>query len=251
MSLVVLGASLAFAQEVRVAAASSVRYALDEIIAAYSAEYPEVGVSVSYGSSGTFYAELLHGAPYDLFLGADDFYTAELERAGRAEAGTRSAYALGRLIVWAHGRLGFADEAAAAEILGSPAVRHIAIANPAHAPYGRAGIDLLTNLGLLAHVEGKLLRGENVAQAAQIALQSGGVGIFASSLATASHLARSGRIFELPADSHEPLRHESVILAGRGSAPVRSFQAFLTGPAAQEILARHGLESPRGAPPGD
>jgi len=246
-TLVLLLASIsaiAWAQQVRVAAAASVRFPLEEIVAAFTDSHPGTTVSVSYGASGTLFAAIVHGAPFDLFMPAGGAYRRELERVGWAEADTLAPYALGRLTVWAHHRLGLPANASGEEVLTSAAVRRIAVANPEHAPYGQVAVSYLESLGLLELLEPKLVYGENVGQAAQIALQVGEVAIIPLSYALGPELARAGGVFSLEDADSYTLRHESVIVAGRARPEVQAFQAFLSSAPAAAVFKRHGFGLP-------
>ena len=132
--------------EVRVAAASDLQYALGEMVRAFEAKNPGVKVVVVYGSSGRLYAQLTQGLEADLFFSAERLYPELLEKNGLAEAGTRRPYAIGRLVIWLDRRLGLNPSP---EALKDPRITRLAIANPVHAPYGRAAVTLLEHYGLL------------------------------------------------------------------------------------------------------
>lgn len=244
MLLLVLISATSSAQLVRVAAAASVRFPLEEIVEAFTGLQPGISVSVSYGASGTLFAEIVHGAPFDLFMPAGSEYSRELERVEWAEADTLSPYALGRLTVWAHQRLEFPANATAEQVLRSARVRRVAVANPEHAPYGRAAVRYLERLGLLELLERKLVYGENVGQAAQIALQVGEVGMIPLSYALSPELARAGQVFPLEGSDEHTIRHESVIVTGRARPEVQAFQAFLSSETAAAVFERHGFGLP-------
>src|SRR5258707_4871389 len=171
------------AQEIRVAAAADLKFALDELDAQYQKQTGKK-IDVSYGSSGNFFAQIQNGAPFDLLLSANIEYPRKLEAAGLAEPGTLYEYAVGRIVIWmpadAHAdlaKLGW-------KALLQPGVERIAIANPEHAPYGRAAVAALRNAGVYEQVRRRLVYGENIAQAAQfVASGSAQAGILALSLA--------------------------------------------------------------------
>src|SRR5258707_935557 len=171
------------AQEIRVAAAADLKFALDELDAQYQKQTGKQ-IDVSYGSSGNFFAQIQNGAPFDLLLSADIEYPRKLEAAGLAEPGTLYEYAVGRIVIWmpadARGdvaKLGW-------KALLEPGLERIGIANPEHAPYGRAAVAALRNAGVYEQVRRRLVYGENIAQAAQfVASGSAQAGILPLSLA--------------------------------------------------------------------
>src|SRR5258705_8427952 len=161
-----MGRAAAHAQEIRVAAAADLKFALDELGTQYEKEARKK-VAVIYGSSGNFFAQIQNGAPFDLFLSADIEYPRKLEAAGLAEPGTVYEYAVGRIVIWMP-----PDARADVAKLGwkallEPSVERIAIANPEHAPYGRAAVAALRKAGVYEQVRKRLVYGENIAQAAQ------------------------------------------------------------------------------------
>lgn len=230
----------------RIAAASDLRFALDEIVAAWSAAHPETPVEPSYGSSGSFFAQIGQGAPFDLFFSADIEYPRRLVEAGLADGSTLRSYAIGQLVVWVPTSSRLDVEASGPSVLADPSVRRVAIANPEHAPYGRAAMAALEHLGLLDVVRPKLVFGENVTQAAQF-VDSGNAdaGIIALSLARAPTLAGRGRFALLPLDAYPRLEQGAVVLAGTNrAAAARAFLDFVLGPEGRAVLDRYGFLSP-------
>ncbi len=230
-------------REVRIAAAADLNFALEEVAAAFRRERPALGVSVTYGSSGNFFAQIENGAPFDLFLSADTAYPRTLEEAGFV-SGKVFFYATGRLAlcVPASSRLPIQKEGLKA--LGAPALRTIAIANPRHAPYGRAAEEAMRGAGVLDTLRERLVLGENVSQAAQF-VQSGAAdaGLVALSLALSPAMARACRCVPVPAELHSPLLQGGAILKGaRDPAGAREFRDLLIGPEGRAILSRHGFE---------
>src|SRR5947209_1263157 len=166
------------AQELKVAAASDLSAAMQKLTPACEKQ-TGIHVSVSLGSSGNFLAQIQNGAPFDVFLSADRSYPEKLEQAGQAEPGSLTPYARGRLVIWTakSSSLHFETKegnvlSGGLEALARPEVRKIAIANPEHAPYGRAAVAALQHFGIHDQVKSKLVLGENISQAAQFA-QSG------------------------------------------------------------------------------
>lgn len=247
LALAALGVTAAGSpgRQLEVAAAADLKFAMDELVAAFRSAHPEIVVRVSYGSSGNFFSQIQNGAPFDMFFSADADYPRRLTRAGLAPEADEFAYAVGRIVIWAPAASPVRTEQGA-QALTAPEVRRIAIANPRHAPYGRAAEAALRALGVYEAVKGKLVFGENVAQTAQF-VQSGSAdaGIIALSLALAPELARQGRYHELPLDSYPRLDQAGLVL-GRARDPqaARSFRDFVLGPEGRATLKRYGFFSP-------
>ena len=222
----------------RIAAAADLHFALEEVSREFRAAHPEVDLETAYGSSGNFYAQIRNGAPFDLFLSADAQYPRTLAHDGLA-AGAVFNYAAGRIVVWVPSSSPL-DPATA---LRDPSVRHVAIANPAHAPYGRAAEAALRAMGLYDSLQAKLVLSENISQAFQF-VQSGAadVGIVALSLASAPAARGQGRYWEVPAETYPKMEQCGVIL--KDSAAARQFRDWLTGPAGRALLLRYGFWLP-------
>jgi molybdate transport system substrate-binding protein len=228
-----------------VAVAANLKPAFEEVAARFQATNPGVEVRPTYGASGTFFAQLANGAPFDLFLSADAEYPARVVEKGLAD-GKAFAYAQGRLVVWVPAGSPVDLVKQGLPALLDPAVRKIAIANPEVAPYGRAAREALERAGLLAALQPRLVTGQSVAQAAQF-VESGSAqaGFLPLSLARAPPLSGKGRAWEVPATSHAPIEQAGVVLkAARQPALARALVAFLTGDAGREILARGGYDLP-------
>jgi molybdate transport system substrate-binding protein len=238
------------AQEIRVAAAADLKFALDELSAQYERQTGRK-IGVSYGSSGNFFAQIQNGAPFDLLLSADIEYPRKLEAAGLAEPGTLYEYAIGRIVIWmpADARVDLAKLGWKA--LLEPGVGKIAIANPEHAPYGRAAIAALRNAGIYEQVRAKLVYGENIAQAAQfVSSRNAQAGILALSLAISPPM-KDGKRWEIPANMHEPIAQGAIILKGaKDQQGARGFLAFLKSGAGRKILDSYGFILPAPAAAG-
>lgn len=197
---------------VAVAAASDLKFVLDELLLGFRSAHPEITVTVSYGSSGNFSTQLQQGAPFDLFLSADIAYPRVLEEKGLVLPGSTVVYGEGRLVLWVPQRTGL-DPSRGLELLRDPAVRHVAIANPIHAPYGRAAEAALKSSGTYNDINNKLVFGDNVTQAASF-VQTGAAdaGLIALSLALAPPMAASGRYWELPAGSYPRLEQGGCVM---------------------------------------
>ena len=228
-----------------VAAASDLKFALDEISRAWSRETGRA-VRLTYGSSGNFRRQIAEGAPFELFLSADESYVLALAKEGRLEdEGTL--YAVGRLVLFApagspvdpaQGLPGLAQAARAGRL------SRVAIANPAHAPYGRAAREALESAGAWAPLQGRLVLGENVSQAAQFATSGdAAAGLFAYSLTFSPAIASRGRFALVPESAHAPLRQRMALVKGAGEE-ARAFYRHLQAPAARGIFARYGFSLP-------
>lgn len=238
-------------REVRIAAASDLKFALDEIVARVAETDPEIEVSTTYGSSGTFLAQIRNGAPFDLYLSADLAYPQELVARGFAAEEDLFPYAVGRLVVWV-GDGGRVDPGDGLAALTMPEVRRVAIANPEHAPYGVAAVEALRSAGVLDEVEPKLVLGENVAQAAEF-VQSGNAdaGVVALSLVRSDALRDVGTWAEVPLDAYPRLDQGGVVLASaRDPEAARLVRDAMLGPDGTAILERYGFSLPDAEPEG-
>lgn len=238
----VLTAGLA-AQELKIAAAADLNPAMPKLQAAF-AKQTGVQLKVSFGSSGNFFAEIRNGAPFDVFLSADRSYPETLEQTGKTEEGT-AIYARGRLVVWVPNQLGIEPSADNLKILTNPKVKKIAIANPEHAPYGRAAVAAMVHFKVYDQVKSKLVLGENVSQTAQFA-QSGNADVAMISLAQAlsDTLKSSGHYALVPVDSYPSLdQAAAVIRSSQNKQNAHKFVEFLQSPTAQKILSEYGFET--------
>jgi molybdate transport system substrate-binding protein len=244
--LLSLIASVTNAQPSKVAAASDLQFALGQIAARYEQETGNK-VALSFGSSGNFARQIAQGAPFELFMSADEEYILRLAEQGLLPD-QGQLYAIGRLALLApHGSSLKVDsdlrDLAAA--ISDGRLQHLAIANPQHAPYGRAARAVLERAGLWAALQGKLVLGENVAQAAQFALSgSAQGGIVAWSLVKAPELARRHGVAALiPENWHPPLRQRMALTRHAGD-DARRFYDYLQKPTARAIFERYGFSLP-------
>jgi molybdate transport system substrate-binding protein len=224
--------------EFLIAAAADLRVAMDEIAAEFQKAHPEVAVKTSYGSSGQFTQQIESGGPFDVFCSADVAYPRKLAEEGLALKGSEFVYAIGRIVVWV-------PESSPLQVTGvqalrDPSIRHIAIANPAHAPYGKAAEAALRSLGLYDEVKDKLVYGENVSQALQY-VETG-----AADIGIVSHsLVKGGRSWELPPDSYPKMEQGGIIVkSSRNAALAQQFRAFLLSEQGRSILKRNGFYLP-------
>jgi len=234
------------AQEIRVAAAADLKYALDEIIAGFEKARPGASVSATYGSSGNLFAQLNNGAPFDLFLSADAKFPRRLVQNKNAAPESFFLYGVGRLVVWVPNASPLDVKKLKMRALLAPSVRKISIANPQHAPYGQAAVAAMKKAGVYQGARGNLVLGENVAQAAQF-VQTGAadVGVIALSLAKSPRMQKAGRYWEIPPSLFPRLEQGGVTLAsGRNPALARQFQVQLTGKRGRAVLKHYGFILP-------
>jgi molybdate transport system substrate-binding protein len=248
IACLLLTCRFASAQGLTVAAASDLQSALPAIVSQFEKETGQ-HVRLTFGSSGNFVTQIENGAPFDVFLSADIDYPRRLERSGLAERATLYQYATGRLVLWTRTDSGI-DVRRGFAILVDARVRRIAIANPEHAPYGRAAVAALRHEGLYERVQQKFVMGENISQAAQFA-QSGSaaVGIVALSLALSPNLKSSGTYFDIPESWHPPIEQAAVVLASsRQKALARQFVDYLKKPDIVRMLQSFGFAVPQTTP---
>jgi molybdate transport system substrate-binding protein len=231
------------AQTLRVAAASDLQFVLPDLSAQYEKQ-TGAKLAISYGSSGNFFAQIQNGAPFDLFFSADLGYPKKLIQAGFAEPDSMQIYATGRLVLWLPPDSPL-DPLAGLKILLDPRIQKIAIANPEHAPYGRAAVAALHNAGLYDQLKPKLVFGENISQAAQF-VQSGSAqaGLLALSLAI-SPAMKSGKSYELTGRRFPPIGQAAVALkSSPNKQAANAFLEFLKTPEARAIFERYGYSAP-------
>lgn len=234
------------AGELTVAAAADLSLALQPIAANFQRETGN-SVRLSFGSSGDFFNQIQNGAPYDVFLSADLGYPEKLIKLGFADSGSLRTYAVGRLVLCVPRGSHLDIEHQGIKVLLDPSVHKIAIANPQHAPYGRAAVAALQHFGLYVKVTNRLVLGENVGQAAQF-VESGNaqVGIIALAHALAPSVRPLGRYTLVPTDSYPPLRQGVVIISrSKNKTLAVEFLKYLAGPESQAIFRQYGFEAPK------
>lgn len=231
-----------------IAAASDLKFALDALAAQFKTDTGRE-LKITYGSSGNFAQQLQQGAPFELFLSANESLVFKLADAGKT-MDRGMLYGEGRIVLFApHGSAlkvdaGLADLKAA---LTDGRVRKFAIANPEHAPYGVAAQQALESQGLWEAAKSKLVLGENVAQAAQFA-SSGSAegGIFAYALALSPEVSKLGDYVLIPATWHKPLQQRMVLMKNAGET-AQMFYAYLQKPAARAVMRKFGFALPNEA----
>ena len=228
------------------AAASDLKFAIEEVAAQFEKETGNK-LRLVFGSSGNFYSQILQGAPFQMFMSADEAFVFKLADANKTIDRGR-AYALGRIgIIVPHGSALKADsdlkDVAAA--LKDGRLQKFAIANPEHAPYGARAKEALQSAGVWATIEPKLVLGENISQTAQFAT-SGSTqgGIIALSLAKAPSIAKLGEFALIPESMHKPLKQRMALMKDAPPA-LRAFYEYLGTPAAQLIMVRYGFAMPK------
>ena len=235
----------AVAEEIAIAAASDLNFALKDLIAEHEKATGN-HVKLSLGSSGNFYAQIQNGAPFDLYFSADIGYPKKLEEAGLTVPGSMYRYAVGRIVLWTN-HTSRRDVSKGLEILRDRSVKKIAIANPKHAPYGRAAVAAMQHFKVYDDAKERLVLGENISQAAQF-IESGAcdVGIIALSLALAPTMKAGGTYWEIPSEAHPPLEQGAAILkSSKQQKTAQQFLEFMQGAQGQEIMTRYGFTLPK------
>jgi molybdate transport system substrate-binding protein len=236
----------ATADELTVAAAADLTFAFKDVAARFRKETGNT-VKLSFGSSGNFFSQLRNGAPYDLFFSADIDYPKKLAAAGLTEPGSLYEYATGKIVLWVPNASAL-DLKRGLKVLLDPQAAKTAIANPLHAPYGKAAVAALKHEKIYDRVKPKLVLGENIAQTAQF-VQSGSaqIGILALSLARAPTLKDQGRYAEIPAADYPPIEQAGVILkSSHQQMAARQFMSFIQKPEIVRLLNSYGLSLPKG-----
>jgi molybdate transport system substrate-binding protein len=240
-------AELAAAQNscvVTVAAASDLTYAMKDIAADFE-KSAACSVKVSYGSSGNFETQIENGAPFDVFFSADIEYPKKLEAQGLATPGSTYLYGIGKVILWVRNDSKL-DVSKGLDMLRDPSVKKIAIANPLHAPYGRAAEEALRKAGVYDAIKDRLVLGENISQTAEFAeTGNADAGILALSLVLSPALQDKGRYFQIPENLYSPIQQGVVVVrASKNQQSAQAFLDFIKTPAETAILARYGFVLP-------
>lgn len=231
--------STALADEVRVAVATNFFTTLKEIVAKFEEETGHTAV-VSSGSSGKFYAQIRHGAPFDVFLSADVKRPQLLEQEGLAVQGSRFTYAVGRLVLWSPNSNMIPGDGKA--ILKKGDFSRLAIANPKTAPYGAAAQSTLQALDLWNQTKGRIVQGENIGQAFQFVFSKNAqLGFVALSQILGPKVNEEGSRWDVPANFYDPLYQQAVLLVkGKSNKAAKAFLDYVKGPKARKIITRFG-----------
>jgi len=230
------------AEKITVAAASDLKFAMDEIVAIFKKTNSSDEIDVIYGSSGKFSTQIQQGAPYDLYFSADIGFPRELAKNGFAASEVKP-YAFGRIVLWS-ANLDASKMTLAS--LADPKITRIAIANPKHAPYGKRAVEALHAAGQWDKMEPKLVYGENIAHTAQY-VQSGNaqVGIIALALAVNPELAKKGGYWLIPNNLHAPLEQGFIITKqGANNALAKRFADYIGSKPARAVMTQYGFVLP-------
>jgi molybdate transport system substrate-binding protein len=228
-----------------IAAAADLRFALDSLAKEFEEKYPATKINVTYGSSGNFFAQIQNGAPFDAFFSADIEYPRKLAEKGLG-ADDVFLYATGCIVVWVPKDSPLDLDKLGIKALLEPSIRKIAVANPEHAPYGRAAVAALRALNLYDQVASRLVYGETIAQTAEF-VQSGAadVGIIALSLAVAPQMRDAGRFWQVPLDAYPRMEQGGIILkSSKNLEAARAFRDFVLGDHGRDVLKRFGFNIP-------
>ncbi len=229
-----------WAAELTVAAAADLNVPLTEIASNFQKQTGST-VHLSFGASGNLTTQIENGAPFDVFLSADVGYPERLLKENLAEPQSLTRYAVGAIVLWVPEDSVLDVERAGIQVLLNPAVKRIAIANPQHAPYGRAAVAALKHFGVYDRVEKRLVLGESISQAAQFA-ESGNAQVGMIALAGAVALGHKGRYWIVPQDAYPPIEQGAVVTAhSKNKELAQKFLEFLRMPDSTAILKRYGF----------
>ncbi len=219
---------------------------MPDLIAVYEKAHPEIKISPTYGASGKFYEQIKNGAPFDLFLSADAALPEKLIEASQAEKADFFLYAVGHLVVWVSKTSALDFDGKGMQALLDPTVKKIAIANPAHAPYGRAAVAAMQKLGVYEAVQDRMVLGENVVQAAQFAeTGAADAALIGLSVALAPKMMERGRYWEVPSDAFPKLEQGGVVLReAKNAAEARKFRDWLRTEEVRAVLKKYGFALP-------
>lgn len=232
----------AAAQEITVAAAADLSAVLPEIAAQYKKQTGQ-DVKLSFGASGNLTTQIKNGAPFDVFFSADEEYPKQLITDGFADKDTLYRYAVGRLVLWMPNDSPLDVEKLGIHALLDPSIKKVAIANPQHAPYGRAAEAALKKLGVYDQISSKLVIGENISQTAQF-VESGNAqaGLVALSHALSPAMKGKGKYWAVPLDAYPTLNQAAVVISkSKQPAAARKFLDYIRGPEATSLLKNYGF----------
>jgi molybdate transport system substrate-binding protein len=238
LSLIAAVSSPAIAADVHVAVAANFTAPAQAIAAAFEKDTGHK-VIASFGATGQFYAQIRNGAPFEVFLSADDTTPGKLEAEEAVVPGSRFTYAIGKLALWS-AKPGYVDDQG--EVLKRNRYAHLSIANPKTAPYGLAATQVLTKLGLVEATAPKLVEGQNISQAYQfVASGNAELGFVALSQIYKDGRVTAGSAWLVPGHLHTPIRQDAVILAkGKDNPAAKAFADYLRGPTAAAVIAAYG-----------
>jgi molybdate transport system substrate-binding protein len=234
------------AETLMVAAAADLTYCLAELNKSFQAQHADVEIRLSTGSSGNFFAQIQNGAPFDVFLSADLHYPEELIKAGDAVRTSLFIYGSGRLVLWTNKPQTVDVTRGLDALRDARVVQKVAIANPEHAPYGRAAKAALQKAGLWEEIQPRLVVGENIAQALQyIETQNADAGLVALALVRSPRLGGVGKYAEVDDRLYPPLNQAAVITRhGADKAAAKAYLEFLWSTAARAVFDEYGFKPP-------
>ncbi|TWC19718.1 MULTISPECIES: molybdate ABC transporter substrate-binding protein [unclassified Pseudomonas] len=233
-------AGAAQADEVQVAVAANFTAPIQAIAADFEKDTGHKLVA-AYGATGQFYTQIKNGAPFEVFLAADDTTPAKLENEGDTVKGSRFTYAIGTLALWS-AKDGYVDDQG--QVLKNNGFQHLSIATPKAAPYGLAATQVLEKLGLAAQVKGKIVEGQNITQAYQfVSTGNAELGFVALSQVYKDGKPTGGSAWIVPAELHDPIKQDAVILGkGRDNPAAKALMDYLKGPKAAAIIQAYGYQ---------
>jgi molybdate transport system substrate-binding protein len=235
---------ISWAQEITVAAAADLQFAMQDVTARFQKETGKT-VKVTYGSSGNFFQQIQNGAPFDMFFSANLDYPKKLESAGLIEPGSFSPYANGKIVIWIKNESKL-DLKSGLQALLDPAVKKIAVANPQHAPYGQAAVAAMQKVNIYDKVKDKFVLGENISQTASFVVSGAAdVGIVALSLALSPNMKDKGRYVEVPSGDYPPIEQGCVILkSSKNKETAGQFLSYFKSAAVADLLRSYGFDVP-------
>ena len=238
LSVLAAIASPAMAADVHVAVAANFTAPVQAIAAEFEKDTGNKVVA-SFGATGQFYAQIKNGAPFEVFLAADDSTPAKLEAEKTIVPGSRFTYATGKLALWS-AKEGYVDDKG--EVLKKNEYAHLSLANPKTAPYGLAATQVLANLNLTQAVASKLVEGQNISQAYQfISTGNAELGFVALSQIYKDGKISGGSAWIVPGELHDPIKQDAVILdKGKDNPVARQFVDYLKGPKAAAVIKAYG-----------
>lgn len=235
-----LAAAGLHAGEVQVAVAANFTAPMQQIAADFARDTGHKAV-LSFGATGKFYAQIVNGAPFEVFLAADDTTPARLEKEGHAVPGSRFTYAVGKLVLWS-AKADFVD--AKGDVLKGGNFNKVSIANPKTAPYGAAAVETLKKLNLLDAVQPKFVQGENISQTLQfVHTGNADLGFVALSQVFKDGKLNGGSAWIVPGEFHEPIYQDAAILAkGKDNAAAIALLAYLKSDKARAVIRSFGYD---------
>jgi len=252
LSLIVLVAvglisPLCRAQEITVAAAADLQFAMQDVAARFQKQTGKT-VKVTYASSGNFFQQIQNGAPFDMFFSANLDYPKKLESAGLIEPGSFYTYANGKIVIWLKNESKL-DLKSGLRVLLDPSVKKIALANPQHAPYGQAAVAAMQKANIYDKVKDKLVLGENISQTASFVVSGAAdVGIVALSLALSPNMKDKGRHVEVPGTEYPPIAQACVILkSSRNKETAEQFLSYFKSGGVADVLRTYGFDAAPGS----